>query len=65
MSFSVVNYYVSVLRERSVNFKYSFDNLSIEEAFSRKFGTPHILFFSQFIPKQTHLTSLAMSVDML
>ena len=36
MSFSVLDYYVSVLHEKSVNFIYSLYNLPI---FSGKFGT--------------------------
>ena len=51
MFFSVLEYYVCVLHEKSENFKYSFHPLLI---FYGKFVTSYFsYFFSQFIPKQT------------
>ena len=44
MSFSILDFYVSVLHEKSVNFKYSFDHLSIFLWYIRY--TINFIFFS-------------------
>ena len=62
MSFSVLDYYVSVRHEKSVNFIYVFYHLLI---FYGQFGAPYFYTVSLFILSQAYLAVLAMSVDMI
>ena len=61
MSFSVLDYYVSIHHKKSMNLIYAFYHLLICYG---KIGTPHFSFLLLFILKQAYLAALAMSVDM-